>query len=138
MLQPDEIKINKMDLVGKKLRVIGHRNDLGLKQKPMSWVHIAYAEQQPHLGFDAQGRKSVINSDKFLDTLRSSGTLDGALITLDAFVKPTRGFWYFKYSLLQPGKNTPEPEAANQPREPYRGKKDARMLNGSIPPLNTK
>ena len=138
MLQPDEIKINKMDLIGKKLKVIGHRNDLGLKQRQMAWIHIAYAEQQPHLGFDAQRRKSVINSDKFLDTLRASGTLDGALVKLEEFVKPEHGYWFYRYTLIEAGKGTPEPEAANQPREPYRGRKDARMLGGSIPPLNTK
>lgn len=137
MLQPDEIKINKMDLIGKKLKVIGHRNDLGLKQKPMAWVYVAYQEQQPNLGRDALGRKTVIGSDKFLDSLRATGTLDGALITLEEFVKPKRGFWFFRYTLLQPGKNTPEPEAANQPREPYRGRKDTRLLPGNIPPIDT-
>lgn len=138
MITQDEVKIDKKTLIGKTLRILGHRADVGLKQKPMAWIYIAYQEQQPNLGHDASGRKTVIGSDKFLDSLRATGTLDGALVKLEEFVKPKRGFWFFRYTLLQPGKNTPEPEAANQPREPYRGKKDARMLSGSIPPLNTK
>lgn len=135
MLQPDEIKLNKKDLIGKKLRVLGHRNDVGLKQKPMSWVHIAY-EGQPSPGRDASGKKTVIGSDRFLDSLRAEGLLDDALIRLESFERPSHGFWFYKYLLLQKGKSSAEPEAANQPREAYRGKKT--MASGAVPPFNTR
>jgi hypothetical protein len=137
MIQPNEVKIDKKILIGKTLKILGHRSDVGLKQKPMAWIHIAYQEQQPQLGLDAQGRKTMIGSDKFLDSLRAAGTLDGALVKLEEFVKPKRGFWFFRYTLLQPGKNTPEPEVANQPREPYRGRKDTRLLPGGIPQIDS-
>ena len=138
MIAPNETKLDKKTLIGKKMRILEHRNDVGKKQKPMAWIHIGYAEQKPNVGYDSAGKKTVIGSDKFLDTLRASGTLDGALVKLEEFVKPEHGYWFYRYTLIEAGKGTPEPEAANQPREPYRGRKDARMLGGSIPPFNVK
>lgn len=131
MLKQDELKLEKKALVGKRLKILSIRDDYGKKMKPFFWINVALDEQSPHYGVDENGKKTMLNSDRYLEMLRNDGKLGGALLKLEEFVKPKHGFWYFKYAVLQEGKN-PIPPAPATPPEPdhYRGRKDSRESKG--------
>ena len=131
MLKPDEVKLNKKALIGKRIKILSIRTDFGKKMKPFCWLQIALDEQSPHYGLDENGKKTMLNSDRYLEMLRNDGKLGGALLKLESFEKPKFGFWYFKYTVLQEGKN-PIPPAPATPPEPdhYRGRRDRREAKG--------
>jgi hypothetical protein len=103
MLFTDEIAIDKKTLIGRKFEVLGIRDSRGMRHIPMFYAYVRLSGQLVSGVDNDTQKRTVINSDNFLKNLREEGKLINAIVKIEDLVKPDKGFWFYKYSLIKEG-----------------------------------